>query len=353
MLTINPDSSSFSVSSVLSVVKILPMPAPLSRDPVARSLWHPAALARDLPPGALRPAVVLGEEIAVWRGAGGLHAWQDLCVHRGVRLSLGKIVNGCSLRCAYHGWTYDENGQCLQMPAHPSLKPPLKARVQTYVCEERAGLVWVSLGGFLEALPELAEFGDAAFRAIPCGPYPSAAGAPRLIENFLDVAHLPIVHEGTLGVAGQAEIVPYEVALEDDGRPVARDIRIFQPNPEGLAQAGQVAYEYGILSPFTAYLRKRLPEGRCFTLLFAVSPVSETESVAYFTVFMNYGDPAGDPEIAAFQDRIFAQDQPIVASQRPERLPLDLAEELHLPSDRLAIAYRKYIRALGLTFGTA
>ncbi len=54
-----------------------------------------------------------------------------------------------------------------------------------------------------------------------------------------------------------------------------------------------------------------------------------------------------------FQDRIFAQDQPIVTSQLPERLPLDLAEELHLPSDRMAIAYRKYIRGLGLTFGTA
>jgi vanillate O-demethylase monooxygenase subunit len=54
-----------------------------------------------------------------------------------------------------------------------------------------------------------------------------------------------------------------------------------------------------------------------------------------------------DPVVTA------AQDAPIVASQRPERLPLDLAEELHLPSDRMAIAYRQYIRRLGLGFGTA
>jgi phenylpropionate dioxygenase-like ring-hydroxylating dioxygenase large terminal subunit len=173
-----------------------------------------------------------------------------------------------------------------------------------------------------------------------------------LIENFLDVAHLPIVDEGALGVASQAEIAPYEVEWAD-GRPVARDIRLFQPNPEGLGQAGPVAYEYGVLSPFAVYLRKRLPGGRIFALLFAVAPVSETASVAFFTAFVNYGDAAEDGEIAAFQDRIFAQDVPIVTSQRPERLPLDLAEELHLPSDRLAIAYRQYIRGLGLTFGTA
>lgn len=321
-------------------------------DSVARGAWHPVALSRDLPVGELRPANVLGEEVVIWRGAEGVHAWQDLCIHRGVRLSLGRVVDNCALRCAYHGWTYDEEGQCIEMPAHPSMRPPSRAQAQVYGCEERAGLIWVSLAGTSGERVELAEFDDPAFRIIPCGPYPSAAGAPRLIENFLDVAHLPIVHEGTLGVSDQAEILPYEVELVE-GRPVARDIRIFQPNPEGLEQPGRVAYEYGVLAPFAVYLRKRMQGGRCFTLLFAVTPLSEVESVAWFIVLMNYGSPVDDPEVVAFQDRVFAQDQPIVASQRPERLPLDLAEELHLPSDRMAIAYRQYIRRLGLTFGTA
>lgn len=327
------------------------MPAAISHDPIARSSWYPAALSLETTTGP-RPAVVLGEEIVLWRGSQELHAWQDLCIHRGVRLSLGRIVDGCALRCAYHGWTYGEDGQCDHMPAHPSLKPPSKARVKTYACEEHAGFAWVALEASNTAPPKLPEFGDPAFRAIPCGPYPSEAGAPRLIENFLDVAHLPIVHEGLLGVSDQTEILPYEVEFEN-GLPVARDIRLYQPNPEGLLRAGEVAYEYGVLAPFTVYLRKQMPEGHCFTLLFAVTPVNETSSIAWFTIFMNYGDPSEDAGIVAFQDRIFAQDQPIVSSQRPERLPLDLAEELHLPSDRLAIAYRKYIRGLGLTFGTA
>lgn len=321
-------------------------------DPVARAAWHPVGLACGGKSGKPHPITLLGEELVLWQGRERWHAWQDLCVHRGVRLSLGRVTEDCHLRCAYHGWTYDEGGRCVQMPAHPSLKPPTRAQAKVFACREEAGLLWVSLNDTPAELHGLAESHDPAFRAIPCGPYPAAAGAPRLIENFLDVAHLPFVHEGALGVADQAEIAPYDVEWID-GRPVARDIRIFQPNPEGLARAGEVSYEYGILAPFTVYLRKRLTDGRCFSLLFAVTPVSETESLAWFTVFLNYGDPTQDAEIAAFQDRIFAQDLPIVASQRPEKLPLDLAEELHLPSDRLAIAYRQYIRGLGLTFGTA
>jgi phenylpropionate dioxygenase-like ring-hydroxylating dioxygenase large terminal subunit len=326
------------------------MPDSLAHDPVARSGWHPAALSETLETGGLRAVRMLGEDLVLWRGTGGLHAWQDLCIHRGVKLSLGRVEDGCSLRCAYHGWTYDENGQCVHMPAHPSLKPPPRGRARIFGCRETAGLVWVTFAENAGAPPHLAEANDPSFRAIPCGPYPAPAGAPRLIENFLDVAHLPIVHEGSLGLADRAEIAPYEVDWID-GRPVARDIRIFQPNPEGFARAGEVSYEYGVLAPFTVYLRKRLSDGRCFSLLFAITPVSEAESIAWFTVFLNYGDPAQDAGIAAFQDRIFAQDLPIVASQRPEKLPLNLAEELHLPSDRMAIAYRQYIRELGLTFG--
>jgi phenylpropionate dioxygenase-like ring-hydroxylating dioxygenase large terminal subunit len=325
----------------------------IAGDPVVRAAWHPVALSRDIAPGGLSAVSLLGEDIVLWRGAGGLHAWQDLCVHRGVKLSLGRVVNdGCALRCAYHGWTYAESGRCTHMPAHPAMPPPARAAAKVLGCEERAGLAWVALAELPDALPDLPECRDPGFRAIPCGPYPAPAGVPRLIENFLDVAHLPIVHEGSLGVSTQAEIAPYEVEWTG-GVPVARDIRIFQPDPEGLGRADHVSYEYGVLSPFAVYLRKRMSGGRCFTLLFAAAPVSEVESVAFFTIFVNYGDAAEDDGLAAFQARIFAQDLPIVASQRPERLPLDLAEELHLTSDRLAIAYRQYIRKAGLTFGTA
>jgi phenylpropionate dioxygenase-like ring-hydroxylating dioxygenase large terminal subunit len=67
---------------------------------------------------------------------------------------------------------------------------------------------------------------------------------------------------------------------------------------------------------------------------------------------MNYGQEFSGDELRAFQDRVTEQDRLIVESQRPELLPLDLQAELHLRSDRMAIAYRKWLRKIGLRYGT-
>ena len=53
-----------------------------------------------------------------------------------------------------------------------------------------------------------------------------------------------------------------------------------------------------------------------------------------------------------FQDTIVSQDIPTVESQRPRRLPLNNDAEFHLPSDRASLAYRKWLKQLGVKFGT-
>jgi phenylpropionate dioxygenase-like ring-hydroxylating dioxygenase large terminal subunit len=68
---------------------------------------------------------------------------------------------------------------------------------------------------------------------------------------------------------------------------------------------------------------------------------------------LNYGHEIADAELIAFQDYVANQDRAIVESQRPELLPLDLQAELHLRSDRLAIAYRKWLAHIGLQYGVA
>jgi vanillate O-demethylase monooxygenase subunit len=68
---------------------------------------------------------------------------------------------------------------------------------------------------------------------------------------------------------------------------------------------------------------------------------------------LNYGNEIPSEELISFQDRVTEQDRVIVESQRPELLPLDLQAELHLRSDRMAIAYRKWLQAIGFTYGTA
>src|SRR6185369_15890763 len=109
-----------------------------------RNMWYPvcqSALVKDKPVGLRR----LATDIVLWRDSrGNIHAHDDRCLHRGAKLSVGRVMNDV-LRCAYHGWCYDTSGQCTTIPtskvAQTKLAPRL--RLQQFEAQERAGLVWL------------------------------------------------------------------------------------------------------------------------------------------------------------------------------------------------------------------
>lgn len=69
----------------------------------------------------------------------------------------------------------------------------------------------------------------------------------------------------------------------------------------------------------------------------------------WFTHFTS-DEHTPEAELRAFQDAIFVQDRPVIESQQPRRLPLS-GGEAHSAADRLAVAYRRYLRELGISFG--
>ena len=319
-------------------------------DPVLLDDWHPACYSKDLPESGLHALTLLNQDLVVWRSEKGVHAWKDLCLHRGTRLSLGR-VSGCRLVCPYHGWEYGEEGRCVKIPAHPDRQPPEKARVQTYPARERNGIIWVSLGSPTSPPPTMPEWAEEEFRLVHCGPYAFNAAAPRVVENFLDVAHLAFVHDGLLGDSAHPELPDYQVETNENGI-TASDISIYQPDPDGTGVGSRVTYTYRVTRPFHTHLEKDTHPQK-FLLFLGVCPHSDSRSSGFMVIAMNYGHDIPLESLREFQDKIVAQDKPIVESQRPEMLPLDLAEELHLRSDRTAITYRKWLRELGLQFGTA
>ncbi len=320
------------------------------QDSVLLNDWHVVARSQDLTEGSLLGARILEEDLVLWRVRARAIVWQDLCAHRGTRLTLGAVESE-TLVCGYHGWTYNSEGECVRFPAHPEQKPPPTAKVRTYRTEEKYGLVWACLGDEPGSIPDFPEWDDPSYRKIFCGPYHYRASGPRAVENFLDVAHLPFLHSGYLGERAHAEIQDYQVDVTDKGI-VARDVLIWQPDPDGTGVGKDVNYTYRILRPLTMSLSKKTDEG-VFSIFATVTPVTESESVAWFWLALNYSHDTPEEELRAFQDKITGQDIPVVESQRPEKLPLDLQAELHLRSDRMAVAYRKWLRQLGLTFGTA
>jgi phenylpropionate dioxygenase-like ring-hydroxylating dioxygenase large terminal subunit len=315
-------------------------------DPVLINEWHVVGRSADLAEGQLMPARVLAEDLVVWRLNGQIMAWQDLCVHRGTRLSLGKVQDD-TLICPYHGWTYNSAGKCVRIPAHPNQKPPEKAQVKVYQAQECYGAIWVSLGNPQHDLPPYPEWEDPMFRSVVSGPHPYRAHAPRAIENFLDMAHLPFVHEGYLGEPEHAEVNDYEAEVGPEGI-VAKDIRMWQPDPDGTGIGAVVSYTFRVLRPLMAYFGKEK-----YAAVLAVTPVDDTYSIGWMFPSVQGRDDVPEADILAFQKLIIDQDVPIVESQRPELLPLDLQTELHLRSDRTAIAYRKWLKELGVTFGVA
>jgi phenylpropionate dioxygenase-like ring-hydroxylating dioxygenase large terminal subunit len=327
------------------------MPIQRMKDEVLEHEWLIAACSSAVTDKPVQ-TFVLGEQLVLWRSSSGMHAFKDLCIHRGTALSLGRICND-ALVCPYHAWEYDSTGQCIKIPAQPpEMTIPTKAKAQAYKCKEQYGFVWVCLGEARADVAKYDEMHDETFRTIICGPYTVPAEPPRVIENFLDVSHLMWVHEGFLGVPSHAQIPEHHVH-EANGKLTSDTIRIFQPDPDGRGKVVNNNYVYEILRPMIVRFRKSDDvSSDIFSIMLVVTPSKERETTAYMLLSRNYGFDMDDQIFIDFQDKIFSQDLAILESQRPEELPLDLQQELHLKSDRLAIAYRQYLTRLGVKVGT-
>jgi phenylpropionate dioxygenase-like ring-hydroxylating dioxygenase large terminal subunit len=324
----------------------------LISDPVLVNDWHVVARSEDLKEGTTLPARLLEEDLVLWRSGGKAIAWQDLCIHRGARLTLGSVKDGL-LSCRYHGWTYDPDGKCVRIPAHPDQKPPERAQVKPYRVTEKYGLVWVSLGNPEKDIPVFPEWDDLSYRALFANKSSWNADGPRIIESALDVAHFPFVHPGLLGEPDKPEVNDYEVTTGPEGIR-ATNIRMWQPTDlAGVPQGEYVTYEYRILRPLTMYLSTEWDDKRRLAFFMSVTPVEKGKSMVWVLIAVNHLRDVPENELQNYQTMINDQDIPVVESQRPELLPLDLQAELHLRSDRTSIAYRKWLKQLALTFGTA
>jgi ferredoxin-NADP reductase/nitrite reductase/ring-hydroxylating ferredoxin subunit len=110
------------------------------------AIWHPVAASSDLVPRHVFHGQLQGREFAIWRADDGhVNIWENRCLHRGVRLSIG-INDGRELKCQYHGWRYsNRTAGCTYIPAHPADAPARTITNRTFPMVERHGLVWSTL----------------------------------------------------------------------------------------------------------------------------------------------------------------------------------------------------------------
>ncbi|KFC62484.1 Vanillate O-demethylase oxidoreductase [Devosia sp. LC5] len=200
---------------------------------LADPTWYPIASSEDLPFRHVYQGQLLGRELAVWRADdGNVNVWENRCLHRGVRLSIG-INEGGELKCQYHGWRYaNRSAGCTYIPAHPADAPARRIQNRTYPVREAYGLVWSAANEELPFTPfPGAETGDwSVLRPMPVNAAP---------EDVLDALSTPDA-ERLPGLSIRTGDTIWFVQPVDANRAVIRGLVAGQPDLAILRQHNEV-----------------------------------------------------------------------------------------------------------------
>ncbi len=314
--------------------------------------WHPIAAVRDL--GDKPMAVTLLDvALVVYRIGGEICVARDVCPHRGVPLSLGWVEDG-GLVCAYHGLKYGADGRCLRIPSQPDMEPPPRFHLSLFPAAERYGLIWTCLNPVAgaEAIPPFPEWDDPDYQPI-LPPFVDIAASPgRQMEGFVDVAHFAWVHHESFADRALAEVPTYSTTFTDYGLRTEywSDVSNY---PKGLGLQAPEGFRwlrvFDIHPPFCAILTVHFPDEGRLRIMNIASPVSARKTRLFVPLARNFDVTGSVEDVYAFNAQIFAEDQAIVEQQKPEDLPLDMAEEAHFPADKTSVGYRRLLKTMGLS----
>jgi phenylpropionate dioxygenase-like ring-hydroxylating dioxygenase large terminal subunit len=309
--------------------------------------WHPIGTTAEITEQP-RQFKLLGENIVAFRDDAGVVAFKDLCNHRGAALSGGKIKDG-KLACPYHGWQYDRTGACVSIPSLPAGSSiPKRARAIVYHARETYGLVWVAMREPIQPFPTWPQnaWDNPGYHVFLINQYLWKASAGRVIENAMDFSHFNFVHAGYTELADGPVIKPHEVARTEHGLAFAYDDT-------------RIRREYELHFPFVLHDTKKVVSvghGRTWSetsdtragdatiLTFIATPIDHTTTRLYAFMARNHSLDKPDSAFAEGFDTLTEQDRVIVESQRPEQIPVDIREELHLRHpDAASILYRRLL----------
>ncbi|MBV9390242.1 MAG: aromatic ring-hydroxylating dioxygenase subunit alpha [Chroococcidiopsidaceae cyanobacterium CP_BM_ER_R8_30] len=312
--------------------------------------WYPIAFSHEVNDRPIATKL-LDQRLVVWRTSAGVSIANDICLHRGIPLSMG-FVEGDNLVCKYHGFHYANDGRCVLVPADPESSIPAKLCLKTYPAIEAYGLVWTSLGGSENyPLPDFHEWDDPDYQQILPEAVNLNAAAGRQMEGFLDVAHFAWVHNKSFGDRNNPNVPRYEVAKTPTGLR-AEYLSSVSNFPKAMQDRAPADFQwlriFEVFFPFTARLTVHFPNAGRLCILNAASPVSARKTRVFCPICRNFDREMPLEPVYEFNYQVFAEDKEIVEAQYPEDLPLELRAESHIRADQTSIAYRKGLSALGL-----
>jgi vanillate O-demethylase monooxygenase subunit len=297
---------------------------------------------------------LLGEPWVLFRAGGRIRAFVDRCPHRHAPLSLGSCDEDL-LRCAYHGWRYNVDGRCTDIPAAAgSAIPPAAVLAPAAAVAERLGMVFLAPEPPITPLPEIPEADDPAFSAGDLPSITTRASAGLLADNFLDMAHFPFVHRGTFGADEAYEVPDYQFGRNgwrftaECEHPFAnREDPAVRLGERPLVQTRRLAYRY--CAPFHLVLRIDFVEaGGTNVIGFFIQPETGDRCRLHTTLWRNDldGDPGRMAEAVAFELAVLEEDLAIQQAFDTLSLPLDAGAEVHTRADRITLHLRRVLADL-------
>jgi phthalate 4,5-dioxygenase oxygenase subunit len=259
-----------------------------------REFWMPALRSETVKAGGDPVKVrVLGEDIVVYRGRGGeLASVNEACPHRRASLSLA-YNDGDRITCLYHGWKFDTNGRCVDVPTEPAAKrAAFAARVKAnrHPVAEAGGMVWVYLGDPSDAPP----VPDFEFNLLPADHVKVMIGhSPvnwlQCLEGLVDTVHVGQLHQawlpattsqlGDVGVESAPSIVVEEAPY---GLRCCAD----RPKPDGDHYVRITEY----IAPFWSFIPHGPKEDR---VSMGIVPIDDNNTHQFY-IWYNPHEPLKD-----------------------------------------------------------
>ncbi|MBN2503260.1 MAG: aromatic ring-hydroxylating dioxygenase subunit alpha [Anaerolineales bacterium] len=291
----------------------------------------------------------MGEKLIFWRDqTGSVNCAVDRCPHRGVALSIGKIEHG-NLQCPFHGFEFDASGRCVYIPANGrDGRIPASLQLQNYPTFEDHGFIWIWWGDSLPVDLQPPLFFDNLDDSFMYGSKPDywKAHYSRVIENQLDVVHLPFVHQKTIGRGnnmvvdgpvvqwdGDMKMTFYVFNRPDDGTPPRK------PREIDLGEFKGVHLELIMPNLWQNYISDDV------RVLAAFVPVDDQNTILYLRFYQRFmpvpvlGKLVA--QLAMPANVIIAhEDRRVVVTHQPQPSSVNIGEKL-IQGDLPIIEYRK------------
>jgi phenylpropionate dioxygenase-like ring-hydroxylating dioxygenase large terminal subunit len=335
--------------------------------------WYAVSLASALGQGQPIRITLHGCDLVLWRDADGrVMAAKDRCPHKGASLSRGCVIGG-QLRCGYHGWSFDRDGRCVDIPANrEGMAIPRRSTLNRYPCQEAHGFLWLfwhdqpdfdpQTAPPLPPISHIPEPHDRGWRSME-GHVIWSAHWIRILEGFIDLTHVPFVHKGTFGGAAADQLYPSteesttdtiyalidtprdpEYRSQQGGNVLARLTRgLFgsKQNDESTSAGSQHLHLWlanlllirVIFKDFSIYL--------CLVPV----PLGDGRTQLLWRHFRSFlKSPLADGTALKRVHRFLEEDRAIVESVEPFEPDLDNRADLLLASDSLTLTLRRLLR---------